>query len=93
MKYVLLLAVFAFSFQTSHSQLLKKIKESRPLANITEGKKPITTNFKDVDLDGRRDPSFGENETYTPLHSMKKMMMMNIYLHQVFMRSPILVTV
>jgi len=72
MKRIILLATIAFFFQSSHSQLLKKIKESKPLANITEGKKPITTNFKDVDLDGKLDASFGENETYKPLHSMKK---------------------
>jgi hypothetical protein len=72
MKRILLLTAIAFFFQSSHSQLLKKIKESKPLANITEGKKPITTNFKDVNLDGKLDPSVGENETYKPLHSMQK---------------------
>jgi hypothetical protein len=72
MKRILLLVVIALCFQSSHSQLLKKLKESKPLANLTEGKKPITTNFKDVDLNGKLDPSFGENETYRPLHSMKK---------------------
>jgi len=72
MKRILLLVVIAFSFQSSPAQLLKKLKESKPLANLTEGKKPITTNFKDVDLDGKLDPSFGDNAAYTPLHSMKK---------------------
>ncbi|MFN2439404.1 MAG: hypothetical protein ABR503_09415, partial [Chitinophagaceae bacterium] len=72
MKRILLLALIAFFCQSSHSQLLKKIKESKPIANLAEGKKPITTNFKDVDLDGKLAPSFGENENYKPLHSMPK---------------------
>ena len=72
MRVLLLLTAFALIGHTTSAQLLKKLKESKPLASLTEGKKPITTNFKDVNLNGKLDASFGNDATYTPLHSMKK---------------------
>jgi hypothetical protein len=72
MKPIFLLAVLVLFFQSTQAQILKKLKESKPLANLTEGKKPITTNFNDVDVAGTLDPSFGEKATFLPLHSMKK---------------------
>jgi hypothetical protein len=72
MRYLFLLSTILFLHTASYSQLLKKLKESNPVASLVEGKKPITTNFKDVKLDGKLEPSFGENEKYKPLHSMPK---------------------
>lgn len=72
MKAYLFIAAFALLGPISNAQLLKKLKESKPLAGLTEGKKPITTNFKDVNLSGKLEASFGANATYAPLRSLKK---------------------
>lgn len=71
--YFLMLAFFFLAGSSVQSQgILKKLKENKVVSDIAEGKKPITTNFKDVNLDGMLPPSFGEGKKYVPLHSMQK---------------------
>lgn len=51
--------------------LLAKLKDNKTVSNVLEGKKPITTNFKDdVSLEGIMQPDFGQGRTYRNLHDM-----------------------
>jgi hypothetical protein len=70
----LLLLLTAFIASTfSYSQgFLKKISENKVVGSVLEGKPPITTSFKDVDLKNTLPPSHGENATYTSLSTLTK---------------------
>lgn len=71
MKKIIFTAAVALFTVTAFSQgFLKKIKDVKPVANVMEGKKPITTNFKDVNTSGTLPPEFGSDQTYKSLHSM-----------------------
>jgi hypothetical protein len=73
MRNIKLLLAFVMICNLGNAQgLLKKIKENKTVSNVVEGKKPITTNFKDVNTEGNLPVSFGEDKTYVPLHSMPK---------------------
>lgn len=69
---LLTLLLFAFSPLTNAQGFLKKITENKTVGNVLEGKPPISTAFKDVDLKNTLPPDFGANETYTPLSSLTR---------------------
>jgi hypothetical protein len=69
--YLLLLTVFFFQ-QNSAQGFLKKLGENKTVGSVLEGKPPISTSFKDVDLKNTMPPDFGANASYTALSSLKK---------------------
>lgn len=57
--------------QEGKKNVFAKFRENKTVSGILEGKKPITTNFKDdVSLEGTLQPDFGQDKTYRNLHDM-----------------------
>ena len=73
MRNLFLTLSIAIFFQQTHAQgFLKKLGENKTVNSVLEGKPPISTSFKDVDLKNTMPPDFGANETYTPLSTKTK---------------------
>jgi len=73
MRKLLPIFTLVFSFQLTYSQgFLKKLGENKVVSGVLEGKPPITTSFKDVDLKNTLPSSHGENTTYTSLSTLTK---------------------
>lgn len=73
MRNLTLTLFFAFFFQQIHAQgFLKKLGENKTVSSVLEGKPPITTSFKDVDLKNTLPPDFGANEKYVALSTLTK---------------------
>lgn len=82
MRHASLLLLLLFTLALGYAQngnensepkkgLLARIKENKTVAGVLEGKKPITTNFKDdVIMDGILQPDFGQDKQYRNLHDM-----------------------
>lgn len=68
---LLLGAVFAFSSMYSQG-FLKKIKQGNPVGQVLEGKPPVSTSFKDVDLSETLSPDHGANAQYISLSTLQK---------------------
>jgi len=72
MRNLYLLLLFAsFHLFTSAQNPFKKIGGGA-VNNLLEGKPPISTSFKDVDLKNTLPASFGENEKFTALSTLTK---------------------
>lgn len=70
--------LLSISTLTSHAQLLKNVAnkvmkdKELPIGNLLKKPDPITTAFKDVNMDGSLPESFGNDKKYTPLYSLKR---------------------
>jgi hypothetical protein len=69
---LLLLLSFLLSEQSQSQGFLKKLGENKTVAGVLEGKPPISTSFKDVDLKNTMPPDFGADAKYTALSSLTK---------------------
>ena len=73
MRNLILTLFLAVIFQQSPAQgFLKKLGENKTVNNVLEGKPPVSTSFKDVDLKNTLPPDFGANETYISLSTKTK---------------------
>ena len=69
--YLLLLCAFLFQ-QTNAQGFLKKLGDNKTVGSVLEGKPPISTSFKDVDLKNTMPPEFGADAKFTALSSLNK---------------------
>lgn len=73
MRNLLVLLALTLSFSSAHSQgLLGKLGKSKAVNNVLEGKPPISTSFKDVDLKATLPADFGADAKYIPLSTLLK---------------------
>ena len=69
---ILTLSLAVFFHQSQAQGFLKKLGENKTVNSVLEGKPPVSTSFKDVDLKNTMPPDFGANATYVSLSTKTK---------------------
>lgn len=73
MRNLFVLLALTISFSAVQSQgILGKLGKSKAVSNVLEGKPPISTSFKDVDLKNVLPADFGANATFTSLSTLTR---------------------
>ncbi|HEX8314162.1 MAG TPA: hypothetical protein VF609_04180 [Flavisolibacter sp.] len=73
MRNLFVLLALTISIQSIYSQgLLGKLGKNKVVGSVLEGKPPVSTSFKDVDVKNTLPADFGANAIYTSLSTLQK---------------------